>query len=163
MILDDFRYLIELLKWHSLNVMMLLSRESLSYEEWENLYRKTHAIFEGELSKVQSVEALFAKVVEKGIVSLGKQLERKKITRVECGENEEWQWYCYISGCFKSNGPVNPYSGHCSIDENRRLLALFLPVVQMMKNPIALDDLAGKRFPGDEEAIDEFVKRHTNW
>lgn len=160
---SHLRYAGELTTWCGAEGEKRLTADSLSYEEWDELYRKAFDLC-GTFETAPSVTRFIYEAMKCGIHHFSERVKRESPTEMQMHHRDSQldQWWRYIIGQLDAN--FSPLDQNTQVAErNRALIDSLIPVAQQVKSNHDLERLAGLRYPRDEQARQLFMTRHKNW
>lgn len=143
---------------------LLTKNGFLTHEEYKELFGYVFNIW-NDLWQEKPVRKLFCLTVEKGITSLAATLEKDADpTHIAYHQQHPlWQWFCSIEYQLQAGARLGIGSHGVNIEKSRELIESMVPLAQRMQNEMVLESLARDRFPGDEAAMQAFIKTNKNW
>ena len=157
-------YMSKLLKLLCDKHTLLTKIDLLTHEEYKELFGYVFNLW-NDLWQEKAVQKLFALTVEKGIMSLAEALKKDaNPTKIAYHQQHPlWQWYCSIEYQLQAGARLGIGSHGINIEKSRELIESMVPLVQRMQSDMALESIARDRFPGDNTAMQAFVKANCNW
>lgn len=157
-------YMSELMKLLCGRGRALLTKSGfLTHDEYKELFGHVFNLW-NDLWQEKAVQKLFTITVEKGIASLADALQKDpNPTQIAYRSHPLWDWYISIEYQLQAGARLGIGSHGVTAEKSRQLIESMVPLVQRMQSEMALESIAGDRFPGDKAAKEAFVKANRNW